>query len=83
MIIIVNIYIDNFLFTSTTILVFKNLKKNLAKVYNMKDLKEIKTIILQQITSNLAIKTLKISKSVYIKNLFQKDNLINKNISIP
>lgn len=42
---IVNIYIDNFLMVSNTIVMLEVLKNLLAKKYKMKDLQEFKTII--------------------------------------
>lgn len=41
--------------------VLKNLKENLARKYNMKNAKEIKTIISYQIKKDLVIKILKIN----------------------
>ena len=42
---IVSIYVDNFLLASSTISALKNLKKNLAREYDMIDLGKVKTII--------------------------------------
>lgn len=49
--------------------------------YEMKDLRKVKTIIGQQIYRNLITKTIRISLSVYIRDLVTK-NIINYNILI-
>ena len=60
-IIVISIYIDNFLLTANNMQAFNNLKENLFKKYDINDLGEVKTIIGWQITRNLARKTLKVS----------------------
>lgn len=60
-IIVVNIYIDNFILAANNIQASNNLKTNLPKKYNLKNLKEIKTIIGYQITRNLFIRTISIN----------------------
>lgn len=44
----------------------KNLKESLSKEYDMKNLKELKTIIRWKVTRNLSIKKLKICQLAYI-----------------
>lgn len=41
----VSVYIDNFLLVSNIIALLKGLKEYLAKEYNIKDLKKVKTMI--------------------------------------
>lgn len=47
---VVSIYVDDFLLASNTMSVLKRLKEDLANKYDMKDLGEVKTIIVWQIT---------------------------------
>lgn len=42
---IVSIYIDDFLLASNTMIIFKGLKIFFLKKYNIKDFKNVKTII--------------------------------------
>ena len=42
---IMNVYVDDFLLTSNTMLLLEELKRCLTKEYNIKDLEEVKTII--------------------------------------
>ena len=61
-----------------------NLKENLSKEYDMKDLDEVKTIIGWQITRDLSMKTIRFSQSAYIRDLLKEENLTNCNtLTIP
>lgn len=58
------------------------LKNILEKKYNLKDLFEINIIIKQQITKNIAIHTIKIDQSIFIKDLIIKKKLRKCNTNI-
>ena len=47
--------------------------------YKIIDLREVTIIIGQQISKDLAIRTIKLSQSMYIRDLLKKENLINYN----
>lgn len=81
MIMIVSIYVDNFLLASKNITAMEKLKIELANKYIVKGLDEIKTIIDWQITRDRAIKTLKVGQSALIKNLLKKKTL--QTITLP
>lgn len=76
---VINIYINNFFFTFNNIPVLVNLKKSLIIKYKIKDIKKVKSIIKWQIIKDLFIKIIKISKSIFIRNLFKEKNLTNCN----
>ena len=56
-----------------------NLKENLSKKYDMKNLGEVKTIIGWQITRNLSTRTIRVSQLAYIRDLLEEENLTNCN----
>ena len=83
-ILMISIYVDNFLLTSNSSKALAWLKDSIAKKYNVKDLEEVKTIIGWQITRDLDTKTLKIDQSAFIHNLFKSENIANYNsVNIP
>ncbi len=60
----------------------ESLKESLAKEYDIKDLREVKTTIGWQITRDLATRTIRVSQSAYIRDLLEEENLTNCNASI-
>ena len=70
---------DNFLLVANSIQALGNLKQNLSKEYDMKDLEEVKIIIGWQITRDLFIKTIRVSSSPYIRDLLKEENFTNCN----
>lgn len=58
------------------------LKKSLAIEYNMKDLGEVKTIIRWQVTRDMAIYTMKIDQSAFIRDLVIKEGFKNCNANV-
>lgn len=76
----ISIYIDNFLLTSSTMTILENFKKRLSRMYDIEDLREVKTIISQQVTRDPGIRIQKIYQSVYRKDLLEKENLTNCNV---
>ena len=78
-IIVVSIYVDDFLLAANSMQALDNLKENLSKEYDMKDLGEVKTIIGWQITRNLSTRTIRVSQSAYIRDLLEEENLTNCN----
>lgn len=69
-----NVYVDNFLLVSSTMVTAKALKKPLGKEYEIKDFRKVKTIIEQQIIRDLVVYTMKINQSVIIRNLVIEKN---------
>lgn len=61
------------------IAILKKLKIELAKKYEVKDLRKIKTIINQNIIQDLSKRTLKVDHLSFMKDLFKKKNLIDYN----
>lgn len=81
---IVNIYIDNFLLAANSMQALDNLKKNLSKEYNIKNLGKVKIIIKWQIIRDLFTRTIRVSQLAYIKDLLKEKNLTNYNaLTIP
>lgn len=74
--------INNFLLILNEISILKTLKRSLTKKYNIKDYINVKTIINQQITRDILVKTIKINKLPFIQYLIIKKKLINCNAKI-
>lgn len=70
---------NNFLLISKYQVLLDQFKDSLNNKYNVKDFKEVKITISQQVTWNQNIKTLKIDQSAFIQNLYKKKNPINGN----
>lgn len=81
-IIVISIYINNFLFAANSMQALNNLKENLSKKYDMKDLGEMKIIIRWQITRDLSTRTIRVSQLAYIRDLLEEENLTNCNAPI-
>lgn len=79
---IVSIYVNNFSLALNNITALKKLKIELVKKYKVKNLDKVKIIIGWQIIRNLAMRTFKVSQSIYIRDLLKKENLTNCNFSI-
>ena len=79
---IVSVYIDDFLLALNEMATLKALKKLLGKKYEMKDLGEVKTIIGWQITRDLAVRTIKIDQSAFIRDLVIEEGLTNCNANV-
>ena len=78
-ILIISIYVDDFLLISNSSKVLAWLKDSIAKKYNVEELKEVKTIIRWQITRDFDTKMLKIDLSAFIHNFHKKKNMTNCN----
>lgn len=78
-IIVVSIYVDDFLLASNYMPALANLQESLAIEYEMKDLGEVKTIIGWQISRDLSTRTIRVSQSAYIRDLLEEENLTNCN----
>lgn len=72
-------YVDNFLLKSNTITAFSSLKKSLLREYDIKDIRDAKTIISWQVIRDLDTKILRICQLAYIRDLFEEKNLTNYN----
>ena len=79
---IVSMYIDNFLLVSNIMATLKALKVSLAKEYDTKDLRKVKTIIRWQIHRDLAADTMKIDQSAFVQDLVIKEGLTHCNANI-
>ncbi len=79
---IVNVYVDDFLLASNTMVALKALKAFLAKKYNTKDLGEVKTIIGWQIHRDLAAGIMKIDQSAFIQDLVIEKGLTDCNANV-
>lgn len=79
---IVNVYIENFLFTSNRLTILNILNKVLSQKYNIKDLREVQTIIEWQITQNSATRILKIDQVVFIRDLVTEKGLTKCNRNV-
>lgn len=69
------VYVNVFLPTANQNKAMQQIKKQLSDEFNMKDLREAKTIIEQEITKDLYIKTLKIDQKVYIRDLLESKKM--------
>lgn len=76
----INVYINDLLFTSKYYTLLDQFKKSLQNKYNIKDIRKVQTIIGWQISWNWDIGTLKIDQLTFIRNLFKKENLMNYNV---
>ena len=75
-------YVDDFLLASNTMGTLKSLKQLLFKEYDVKDLGEVKTIIGWQITRDLAMGTMKIDQSAFIRDLVIEEGLTDCNAPV-
>ena len=62
--------------------IFKVLKKLLGKKYEIKDLREVKTIIGWQITRDPIVRTIKINQSAFIRDFVIEKKLIDCNANV-
>lgn len=79
---IVSVYVDDFLLALNEIPTLEILKRSLAKEYNTKDLKEIKTIIRCQNSRDIATGTLKIDQLAFIQDLVIEERLTKCNANV-
>lgn len=75
-------YINDFLLISNIIILLEKLKKCLAKKFNIENLEEVKMIIRWQIDRDIALDTIKIYQSAFIKDFVIEKNLTNCNTNI-
>lgn len=80
----ISIYVDDFLLASNGSKALAWLKTSISNDYNVKDLGEVKAIIGWQITRNLNAGTLKIDQSAFIRDLLESENTTDCNaVAIP
>ena len=83
-IIIVTLYVDDFLIFSNNIEATTNLKRQLSKRFDMKDLGEAQYCLGIQIIRNRKEKTISINQTKYIENILKRFNIFDcKPIGIP
>ena len=83
-ILMISIYVDDFLLASNSSKALAWLKDSIVKEYNVKDLREVKIIIRWQVTRDLDTGTLKIDQSAFIRNLLESENMTDCNsVNIP
>lgn len=79
-----SLYVNNFLLISKFCNLIDLIIQNFKSKYNIKNLKEVKMIIDQQITYNFNVEILKINQLAFIQNFLKEENLINCNfVNIP
>ena len=78
-IIMISIYVDDFLLASNSSKALAWLKNAISNEYNIKDLGEVKTIIRWQVTRDLRAGMLKIDQSVFIHDLLESENMTEYN----
>lgn len=74
-----SININDFFLISNNLKVLTCLKDSIIKKYNMKNLKKVKIIIMQQIIRDLDIRILEINELAFIYNFFKSKNMIDCN----
>lgn len=83
-IIMISIYVDDFLLASNSPKALAWLKNAISNEYNVKDLGEVKTIIGWQVTRDLRAGMLKIDQSAFIRDLLESENMTECNaVAIP
>lgn len=83
-ILMISVYVNDFLFVSNNPRVLLWLKDAISKEYNVKDLGKVQTIIGWQVTRNYIGRTLKIAPSAFIQDLIKSDNMTDCNsVNIP
>lgn len=75
-------YIDNFLLASNTMALLKELKEYLAKEYDTNNFEKVKTIIGWQISQDMALGTIKINQSVFIRDFVIEESLTKCNANV-
>ena len=73
--IILLLYVDDILIAGPSIEEIKNLKKELSKQFEMKDLGSAKQILEMRITRDRAKGTLKLSQAEYVKKVLNRFNM--------
>ena len=79
---LVSMYVNDFLLVLKIIALLEELKECFIKKYDTKDLKEVKTIIRWQISCDIALSTMKINQSAFIRDLIIEEDLIEYNANI-
>ena len=77
-------YVDNFVIAAKCQSSMEWIKTHLKGEYNVKDLREVKTITGWQVTRDLVAGTLKIDQSAFVRDLLEEEDLVDCNsVSIP
>ncbi len=83
-ILIISVYVDDFLLASNNPQAFQWPKSGISNEYNVKDLGEVRTIIGWQFTRDRTARTLKINQSSFTQDLIESENITDCNsVSIP
>ncbi len=83
-ILMISVYVDDFLLASNNPQALQWLKSGISNKYNVKDLGEVRTIIGWQVTRDRITGTLKINQSSFIRDLIESENMTDCNsVSIP
>ncbi len=83
-ILMISVYVDDFLLASNNLQALQWLKSGISNKYNVKDLGEVRTIIRWQVTRDRTTGTLKINQSSFIQDFIENENVKGCNsVSIP
>ena len=83
-ILMITVYVDNFVLASNNLEVLQWIKSGISNEYNVKDLGEVRTIIGWQVTRDRIARTLKINQSSFIQDLIESEIMTDcYSVSIP